>query len=311
VARFSDFPEGYNPNLKFDLRVDNEGGDLLVPGEVRGKIGVFSRRECLVLVHGFNNHAGEAATAYKGFRSRECGYFDDLTLQTFEKLLGDTFWPGDAKWPRPADWVDFLVYPKAVGTAKLAGPELAALIQRFANIERIHFIGHSLGCRLVLETLLSLYAYEFPLARVGGICLMAAAVPNGMVEEYGRFASLLDDLGMAGAKVLVLHSTKDKVLHYAFPPGQTAAGQGEGWFPTALGRFGPPHGMRGIVFQEPIEGAGHSDYWGHENTKPSNASISAVGDFFRFGDKPREMKSREFKVAREVSWVRDVSKNEW
>lgn len=309
MARFHGFPQGYRPSLKFDLREDNEGGDLRIPGEVVGNIGVFSRRECLVLVHGFNNHAGEAAVAYKGFRSCECARFADLTLDKLERLLGDTFWPGDAKWPGPLDWVDFLVYPKAVGTAKAAGSVLGDVILQFPKIDRIHFIGHSLGCRLVLEALLYLRTKGYPLVRVGGICLMAAAVQTDMVEGGGRFASLLDELGAAGAKTLVLHSVRDKVLHFAFSPGQTAAG--EGWFPTALGRFGPPHGMRGIVFQEAIEGAGHSDYWGHEDNDHSRASTAAAGDFFRLGDQPREMKPREFMVAREVGWARDASKNEW
>lgn len=311
MARFSRLPEGYNPNLVLNLRKDLEGGELLIPGEIVGKPSVFTRRECLVLVHGFNNHSGEAAVAYLGFRSSECDHFEDLSPEALEKLLGDTFWPGDAKWAGPLDWLDFMVYPAAVGTAKLAGPPLGDLICQFPMLERVHLIGHSLGCRVVLETLFDLRARNYPLVKIGGICLMAAAVPNSMVEQGGRFASLLDDLGAAGAKLLVLHSTKDTVLHFAFPLGQTAAGQGEGWFPTALGRFGPPHGMRGIVFQEAVAGAGHSDYWGHNSSAASRASTSAVGDFFKLGYKPRVMKSREFKIARDVGWAREPLQNEW
>jgi hypothetical protein len=37
----------------------------------------------------------------------------------------------------------------------------------------------------------------------------------------------------AAESVVVLHSTSDPVLHFAFPPGQTAAGPGEGLLPTA------------------------------------------------------------------------------
>lgn len=304
MARFDGFPEGYNPNLIFDLRQDVEGGDLLIPGQIRGGMGVYSRRECMVLVHGFNNHAGEAATAYQGFRKSECATYDNLQPETLEMLLGDTFWPGDADWPGPVDWVDFSVYPRAVGTAKEAGPVLGEVLQKFPRIERIHFIGHSLGCRVVLECLLYLQKQGFPLLKVGGVCLMAAAVPIHMVESGGRFASLLDGLSIAGTKILVLHSTKDTVLHYAFPPGQTIAGDGEGRFPTALGRFGPPHSMRGIIFQETIEGAGHSDYWGNAKSNASRESTSVVGAFFKLGTRPRKMKPRIFKVAREVASAR-------
>lgn len=309
MSRFSGFPDNYRPRLRFDLRVQHEGGRLRKPGSVVGDFGVYNRRECLVLVHGFNNHAGEAAVAYTGFRASESRRFEDLRPEVLEKLLGDTFWPGDADWPGPVDLLDFLVYPNAVATAREAGPVLGDLILRFGMLERIHFIGHSLGCRVVLETLRYLSQRGFSLSRVCGVCLMAAAVQTDMVEEGGRFAPLLDDLGSAGAKVLVLHSVKDTVLHFTFGPGQTAAA--EGWFPTALGRFGPPPGMRGVVFQEEIEGARHSDYWGWRDNEPSKAATAAAGDFFRLGDRPREHKSRGIGAAREVSWARDGAKNEW
>lgn len=293
----------------FNLREQFEGGELRRPGSVVGDQGVFGRRECLVLVHGFNNHAGEAAVAYTGFRISESRRFEDLRPEVLEKLLGDTHWPGDADWQGPLDLLDFLVYPKAVATAREAGPLLGELILKFGMMERIHFIGHSLGCRVVLETLLYLSRKDFSLYRVGGICLMAAAVQTDMVGDGGRFAPLLDSLGAAGVKVLVLHSVKDTVLHFTFGPGQTAAA--EGWFPTALGRFGPPPGMRGVAFQEAIEGAGHSDYWGWRDNEPSKAATAAAGDFFKLGDRPREHKRRGIGAAREVSWARDAAKNEW
>lgn len=309
MSSFSGFSKDYKPALKFDLRQKDEGGDIKIPGRVDGKMDVFNRRECLVLVHGFNNHAGEAAASYQGFRASECDRYADLKPENLEKLLGDTFWPGDAGWPGPLDWLDFMVYPAAVGTARSAGPELGHLIMKFPMLDRIHFLGHSLGCRVVLETLDYLKKNSFPLSRVGGICLMAAAVQADTLADNGRFADVLDSLGTAGAKILVLHSAKDAVLHYTFGLGQTAAG--EGWFPMALGRFGPPPNMRGIVFQETIEGAEHSDYWGRKDNAPSKASTAAVGDFFKLSDKPREMKPRYFTAAREVAWCRDAAKNEW
>jgi pimeloyl-ACP methyl ester carboxylesterase len=264
----------------------------------------------LILVHGFNNHAGEAAIAYLGFREAQCDRFADLKPDILEKLLGDTFWPGDAKWAGPLDLVDFLVYPAAVGTAKAAGPLLGDMVLEFSKLDKVHFIGHSLGCRVVLETLDYLLLKGFSLSRVGGVCLMAAAVPIYMVQEGGKFASLLDRLGTSGGKILVLHSTSDPVLHFAFGPGQTAAGKGEGWFPTALGRFGPPPGMRGIHDDEPIEGAGHSDYWGWNKSSASKEATGAVGDFFKLGDRPREHKPRKIGIARDVAWARDATKNE-
>ena len=65
-------PCGYAPWLELYLRRDREGGKLLNPGQFHGMLpAALARRTCLVLVHGFNNSDGGAATAYFAFRKRE------------------------------------------------------------------------------------------------------------------------------------------------------------------------------------------------------------------------------------------------
>src|SRR5689334_11053694 len=136
-------PCGYSPALELYLRRDKEGGKLLEPGVFHGLLpDALARRTCLVLVHGFNNSDGGAATAYFAFRKRERALFGDVDPRSFETLFGDTFWPGDAQWGF-FDKLDFLIYPTAVHTAVDAAKELDALLAKLPNLERVDFIAHS------------------------------------------------------------------------------------------------------------------------------------------------------------------------
>lgn len=173
-----------------------------------------------------------------------------------EPGLGDFFWPGDADWSGVLDKADFLVYPTAVNTAPHAGQRLADYLLMLPNLVVLNFVGHSLGCRVVLECIEAMARVNAPVIR--RVVLMAAAVPTFMVQAGGVLARAVQ----TAQSVVVLHSADDPVLHYAFPPGQTIAGIGEGFLPVALGRFGPPPGMAGQVEEHRVAGAGHSDYWG-------------------------------------------------
>lgn len=255
MSRFKDFPTGYDPWLALSVREAPEGGGLTAEVTATPSTPPSSARELVVLVHGFNNHMGEAAEAYQGFRHRQYPLASAKPPE-LEGALGDFFWPGDANWWGILDKADFLVYPKAVQTAPQAAERLARFLVGLPNLLTLHFVGHSLGCRVVLETIRAFVGAPHP--RIGKVVLMAAAVPDFMVTSGGVLA---DAAAMAEA-VLVLHSTSDLVLHYAFPPGQTAAGAGEGFLPTALGRFGPPAGMAGRVSAHRISDANHGDYWG-------------------------------------------------
>jgi esterase/lipase superfamily enzyme len=145
-------PCDYKPALQFYLRKVEEGGDLLVPGEFHAAMDALARRTCLVLVHGFNNSYSGAADAYLAFRRMEKKWYSDVDAARFEAQFGDTFWPGDADWGF-FDKLDFLIYPRSVHTAVDAGRALADLLLRMPNLERVDFIAHTLGCRVVQESL--------------------------------------------------------------------------------------------------------------------------------------------------------------
>ena len=323
MARYSAPPPEYAPGLMLDLREQPEGGELPARGELRGEYQEMPRPDCVVLVHGFNNHYGEAGERYYGFRVMQRRHFDgehgDIADgiearaagqgrpvcgfgAELERLLGDTFWPGDADWPGPLDWLDALVYPAAVHTAQEAAVLLADLIGRIPGLLRVHFVAHSLGCRVVLETLEILWARGYP--AVGAVCLMAASVERDAVAPGGRFADLLAALGEAGSEILVLHSRRDKVLRFTFPLGQSLAG--EGFLPEALGLEGPPPDMPGRVTGRRVAGANHGDYWGHQDNEPSHIATREAGAFLKLGERVREIRAREPAAARSVGAARAI-----
>lgn len=274
----------YHPLLELDLRRKAEGGALRRPGEFRGALDARARRECLVLIHGFNNSRGEAAQAYLRFRTAATHHFEPADAYSFDRYFGDTFWPGDADYWSVFDYADFLVYPSAVNTAVQAAREVADLLWQLPNLQRVDFIAHSLGCRVTLETLLLLRERVVPM--VGRVCLMAAAVPAEMLEPGGRFYDMLTVLAVEGTQFRVLHSTHDTVLHYAFGPGQALAGRGEA-STRALGRRGPSPLMPGFgatLTQFQVPRAGHGDYWGDLSKVSSKAATKDAGTFLKLGD---------------------------
>lgn len=277
------------------MRRDREGGKLLRPGEFRGSLDARARRSCLVLVHGYNNSDSGAADAYFAFRNRERALFSAVDPAAFESLFGDTFWPGDADWSF-FDRLDFLIYPTAVHTAVKAAAGLDEMLAKMPNLQRVDFVGHSLGARVVLETMLLLRKRTLP--AIGRVVLMAPAVPSEMLERGGRFFNLLMEIWAEGIEVRVLHSLDDKVLQWAFPPGQSLAGNSEA-SQRALGRYGPGvmmPGWRKTLKGVKVSGADHSDYWGDGKPAPSLQSTTEVGTFLRLGDMRREVSS-----ARQVS----------
>lgn len=298
MSRYFPPPDDYKPQLVFQLREWCEGGELRA--NVLQIPALDARREAVVLVHGYNNHYGEAGLAYHGFR--RCQYAFDSTLAdaALERILADAFWPGDAAWG-VADLVDFLVYPAAVTTAKEAAPKLADHLRGMPNLLKVHFIGHSLGCRLILEVIDRLRAHGAPV--IGRVCLMAAAVPVFKVERGDDLADAMQQAEI----VLVLYSESDAVLRWTFGPGQTLASGREGFFPAALGRRHPPPTVAGRIEAVHIHEARHSDYWGYTDTAASEMASKEVGNNFQFGSLRREIASREAAASGEPPETRSDS----
>lgn len=172
--------------------------------------------DALMVTHGFN-----------------VSQMDGLqTLSDWAKLLniGSTvcvgmLWPGDARWIHVVD------YPVEGNEAMVAGNEVAAFINaNFSGALSLSFASHSLGARMVLQTIAGLSR------SVRRLFLMAGAIDNTCLSsEYAMAASKVQSIS-------VLASRSDEVLQWAFPTGNFVSGlfsRGVPYIHEAIGREGP------------------------------------------------------------------------
>ena len=259
--------------FSLSARVRPKGGPVRLRLQETATPPIQGRGRIVVMVHGYNTDEAGATKNYQelpdGLRS---AYSDGGPL--VPETMGGLFWPGDANW-----WIfSALSYPQEMGQAKDTAARLAEFLRTLQGPSggsmRVDFFGHSLGCRVVLETLRAARPY-FADLRVyfGNICLAAAAVPLPMLEPGRRLNSIM----AVSQRLVVLHSHGDRTLHWAFPPGETAAG--EGFFPHALGRDGAPPWVQAENHR--LDDLDHGDYWTAAN------SLYFAADSFRLGAMPR------------------------
>lgn len=237
-----------------ELTVREEPVGGRVGGEVREVTPPFAqgRRRVVLLVHGYNDTEDAARRSYGRF-AKDLARLG-ASARALLPDLGGFYWPGDADLGP----LSFLSYPFEITPARESGERLAEYVRTLVGpggtATELYVVGHSLGNRVILEALDRLAAVPAPAGHVAGACLMAAAVPVEMVEERGP---LLEGATLPGT-TLALYSPNDTVLHFAFPLGETAAG--EGFFPTAVGRFGQPAGL--WTQRQELTGNDHGHYWG-------------------------------------------------
>lgn len=224
-------------------------------------------RGLVLLIHGFNNTYTDSCTAYDGFFATQrslSGLPENRPLAS-DRIFGEVFWPGDAGW----GVFSFAFYMESIKRAEDSAAALAralrAITARLPSKLHVDIVAHSMGCRLSLELLKQLSSMDN--IEVRRIATMAAAVPLFMLDDPNQSQGLRRSydrmLDPRQDKSLSLYSAFDDVLSYAFPIGQTLAG--EGMFPTALGHalWVSPAVMANLAQQE-VRGANHSDYWGWE-----------------------------------------------
>ncbi len=153
-------------------------------------------------------------------------------LSNWAKLLGlgsavcvGMLWPGDARWIHVVD------YPVEGNEAMSAGNELASFINtNFSGALSLSFASHSLGARMVMQTIAGLSR------SVRRLLLMAGAIDNTCLSsEYAAAAKKVQSIS-------VLASRSDDVLKWAFPSGNFVSGlfsRGVPYVHEAMGREGP------------------------------------------------------------------------
>ena len=120
--------------------------------KVKGKI-ELPHSQIIILVHGYNVSEEGAKEAYKKFQENLSKYCSQLSQ--LEKEIYWFLWPSDK--PNKIDSV--ISYYKTVETAKICGEKFAKYLNKLKlkslnnKPPHIILIGHSLGCRLLLEAL--------------------------------------------------------------------------------------------------------------------------------------------------------------
>jgi Alpha/beta hydrolase of unknown function (DUF900) len=216
-----------------------------------------------LLVHGYNNTQADALASYQAFLAHS-----GLDGMLAAGQVCEFVWPGDKRW----GMASAMAYPLEIAKARESAARLYDFLKGLQTAGgwplEVQLVCHSLGNRVLLELLERWVDDGSPAAlRFTGCSLMAAAVPVPMAEEGGALGAA----AAAPGKTLVLHSSADAVLHWAFPPGESAAG--EGFFPQAVGRAGEPAARWSERAQ--MAGYGHGDYW--PGTESSKSVLAFLG----------------------------------
>lgn len=177
-------------------------------------------------------HSREVFFGTHGFEVNQADGVAHLTFWFTNLQIGNAvpigiLWPGDCVIPI---FVDYIVEGRE---AINSGKELATFLNaNFTGAVRLSFASHSLGARVVLQTIAGL-AGGFQVRRV---MLMAGAIDdNCLTGEYSAAASKIDEIS-------ILASTCDDVLAFAYPLGNPLQGiidRGHPYYRAALGRTGP------------------------------------------------------------------------
>lgn len=263
--------------LIISLRISPVGGEVAHSPDLTAIKSLRTKSTLTLLVHGYNNTLAEAQASFSAFLDIQRELYGAQTLSDLpsDRDIAQVFWPGDG-------WgvLGALYYPVALQHAALAAPVLADVLEELSRssggVLTVEFVGHSMGCRLILETMKRLeHSAQVSVSRAA---LMAAAVPVQFLEDANHAPSLVDEFQwMCDHGALSLYSPMDAVLSGAFPAGETISADEHCLFPVALGhdqwQVSKPHDR---FEQDIVAGAGHSDYWGQrDQTRVSCATVAA------------------------------------
>src|SRR5271169_2411667 len=156
-------------------------------------------RHVLIGTHGFNVNRANGI----GCLSNWEGLLQLPVPSVFVGLL----WPGDSIWAHGLD------YPEEPRIANESGQLIAPFLDaNFGAAASISFASHSLGARVVLETISQM---ALPVRRA---ILMAGAIDDDCLNtEFQAAAARIGEIS-------VLASKKDEVLSTLFPLGNLVAG---------------------------------------------------------------------------------------
>jgi hypothetical protein len=266
-----------------NLRAQSTGGGVVDPRALQGNgdveapalllledaavRGLVAGRDVLFAVHGFATDQVYGMRMFSRLNAQ-------LALPSSSSVFFGVLWPGDS-------WLPFVDYPFEGSFAMDAGTRLARYINIWMGAARsISFVSHSLGARVVLQTVTDLNR------KTRLACLTAAAVNQScLAEEYAAAIGAIETIA-------ILASREDKVLQLAYPPGDAIADtldHDHPYFEPALGYDGPPAPPPSRIkppWQSPDgDGYDHSDYHPPGDDSPPTIGLDgrprwiAVADF--------------------------------
>jgi hypothetical protein len=200
-------------------------------------------RDLILAIHGFNVSRANGVRSLVALEAA-------LELTPDQAFFG-VLWPGDF-------WLPVVNYPAEASDAVKSGANVAALLNGpLRTAASISFISHSLGGRVLLETLRKL---DRPAREV---CVAAGAVDDDCLSK--QYVQVRTKVG----RISVLASKADKVLQLAYPLGDFASDlfwrDNDSPWRAALGRSGPkPQEFPPLVNHRQIPkdlGYGHGDYF--------------------------------------------------
>ena len=223
----------------------------------------------IFLVHGFNVRGWAAEGGFERFRENTAA---------ISWTSPKTCFPSRG----PENWRIGRRYPSRRSLGVLLAEHLSALGRKRDKEVHLVLIGHSMGCRVILETIERIMQTPGALENKRiDIFLMAAAVPTRMVEEGER----LHRAAMAPGIRMVFYSRIDEAL-LAFPIGQRIAATTdpeEGLYPVAVGWNGGPDG---VWTERERKWYLHGHYW------PSRSIVQSVAQKLHM-EESRELSTRE------------------
>jgi len=205
----------------------------------------LGQRRLVVLVHGYATNDDSAGEDYRRFVQNVEQYRGLGRSIPGTDWLG-VFWPGNDK-----SWlVNRISFASRVDAAESSGERLANVLTK-GNHRELYLVGHSLGCRAVLESLVKLRTSRH-IEHVTGALLMAAAVPEDHCAPDGLYSDTLT----GPMQQVVLWSRRDLVLSTVFRAGMRLARENAS---AAVGRTGGPLERWHKTSQS--VGLGHGAYW--------------------------------------------------
>jgi esterase/lipase superfamily enzyme len=207
-----------------------------VPVSVEDSItDLMSSSRLVLLIHGFANTEPEAHGSYAAFQENLSAA---LGISLPSGMVWEFHWPGGFD---ESKLMAFVRYPGTVKAAGWSGDRLARFLHndpRVGKHQQLYVVAHSLGCRVILQALLTIseeFGEDYNGPAITDVALLAAAVSSTACRpDIGYF------LPLPRTREHVFYSDRDTALRPRyFDVGQRVSGEPyeRG---SAVGRTGMP-----------------------------------------------------------------------